>query len=199
MRRELLQFTEFLIKRINTSLTVYFLAPKSRMKRASHRGKKVHSMWAGWALHEEVCLSVLTRSCHPPLRVQFTHCSHLQTELLATHSLFWLLSTLELHLRSLHKPHFSGFINIGEPMSCWWLLQLCSFERVQCLWETWCAKRVHVSPHYWRTEPDQKELKPCIHAMSTWWCLAWSVFHHLPRCTCLIFLTILGVPESRNH
>ena len=56
-----------------------------------------------------------------------------------------LVLTLELHLRSLHKPHFSGFINIGEPMSCWWLLQLCSFERVQWLRETWCAKCVHVS------------------------------------------------------
>ena len=85
-------------------------------------GGNVHSMWAGWALHEGVCLSVLTRSCHPPLRVQFTHCSHLRAELLATHSLSWLLPTLELHLRSLHKPHFSGFINIGEPISCGWLL-----------------------------------------------------------------------------
>jgi len=110
-----------------------------------------------------------------------------------------LVLTLEPHLRSLHKPHFSGFIDIGEPMSCWGLLQLCSFERVQWLRETWCAKCVHVSAHWWRTEADQKELKPCIHAMSKWRCLAWSVFHHLQCCTCLIFLTILWVPESRNH
>lgn len=168
MRRELLQFTEFLIKRINTSLTVYFLVPKSRMKSGLPIGGK--SPLYGLA---GLCTKKRVSLCsHDPailLRVQFTHCSHLQTELLATHSLFWLLSTLELHLRISPQTPFLWFYKYRRAHV---LLVVTSTLFV---WKSTMPMRDGV-PNAALTchtigelEPDQKELKPCIHAMSTWW------------------------------
>lgn len=137
-------------------------SPQIQNQKGFPWGRKVHSMWAGFALHEGVCLSALMLSCHPLLWIQFIHCSHLQTQL-QLNCLFRPLLILETAPEIPLQTLFLWFYKYRRANVLLVVtFQFCPFERVQLTWKTY-AKCGHVSPHcIMRTEPDQKELKSYI-------------------------------------
>lgn len=155
-RKELPSFAEFCTKKISAKHTVYFLAPKFRIKRASPGGKSpslaCFAVHEGVSLWDHATLSSFSLSTINPL---FT-----SADPAATNSLFWLRTTLETQPKISPQTLFLWFYEYcSADVLLVVTLHLCAFKSTQLIRKT-CAKCVLVSPHcVMRTKSDQKRVR----------------------------------------